>query len=88
MRILAAIHPTETTRAILGCLELPSRAPPTLRPRVGATRLNAPPTGASPRGVDRSHLSGPTNGRMKGLSARGKEILFRKSGMTFISPFS
>ncbi len=28
MRILAAIHPPETTRAILECLELPSRSPP------------------------------------------------------------
>jgi len=29
MRILAAIHPPEATRAILECLSLPSRAPPT-----------------------------------------------------------
>ena len=28
MRILAAIHPPETARAILECLSLPSRAPP------------------------------------------------------------
>jgi len=28
MRILAAIHPPDTTRAILECLGLPSRAPP------------------------------------------------------------
>jgi hypothetical protein len=28
MRILAAIHPPDTTRAMLECLELPSRAPP------------------------------------------------------------
>ena len=28
MRILAAIHPPETTRAMLECLKLPSRAPP------------------------------------------------------------
>jgi hypothetical protein len=28
MRILAAIHPPETTSAILGCLRLPVRAPP------------------------------------------------------------
>jgi hypothetical protein len=27
MRILAAIHPPETARAILECLALPSRAP-------------------------------------------------------------
>ena len=31
MRILAAIHPPETTRAILECLALPSRALP-IRP--------------------------------------------------------
>jgi hypothetical protein len=28
MRILGAIHPPETTRAILECLEFPARAPP------------------------------------------------------------
>ena len=28
MRILAAIHPPDATRAILECLGLPSRAPP------------------------------------------------------------
>jgi hypothetical protein len=28
MRILAAIHPPEATRAILECMGLPSRAPP------------------------------------------------------------
>jgi hypothetical protein len=28
MRILAAIYPPKATRAILECLELPSRAPP------------------------------------------------------------
>jgi hypothetical protein len=28
MRILAAIHPPEATRAILECLGLPARAPP------------------------------------------------------------
>ena len=33
MRILAAIHPPDVTRAILECLELPSRAPPPLAPR-------------------------------------------------------
>jgi hypothetical protein len=33
MRILAAIQPPEATRAILECLELPSRAPPALPPR-------------------------------------------------------
>ena len=29
MRILAEIHPPDATRAILECLKLPSRAPPT-----------------------------------------------------------
>jgi hypothetical protein len=29
MRILATIHPPDVTQAILDCLELPSRAPPT-----------------------------------------------------------
>ena len=29
MRILAEIHPPDATRAILDCLKLPSRAPPT-----------------------------------------------------------
>ncbi len=29
MRILAAIHPPETTTAMLACLGLPTRAPPT-----------------------------------------------------------
>ncbi len=29
MRILAALHPPETTAAILACLGLPTRAPPT-----------------------------------------------------------
>ena len=33
MRILAAIHPPEATRAILECLGLPSRAPPTVAAR-------------------------------------------------------
>jgi hypothetical protein len=29
MRLLAAIQPPDVTQAILDCLELPSRAPPT-----------------------------------------------------------
>jgi hypothetical protein len=29
MRLLAAIQPPDVTQAILACLELPSRAPPT-----------------------------------------------------------
>ena len=29
MRILAVIHPPDTTAAILACLNLPTRAPPT-----------------------------------------------------------
>jgi hypothetical protein len=32
MRILAAIHPPETTRAILECLDLPTRSPPVTPP--------------------------------------------------------
>lgn len=32
MRVLAAIHPPETTEAILDCLGLPSRAPPAAPP--------------------------------------------------------
>jgi hypothetical protein len=31
MRLLAAIQPPDVTKAILDCLELPSRAPPTAR---------------------------------------------------------
>ena len=41
MRILAAIHPPEATQAVLACLGLPVRAPPTLPARpddeLGAT---------------------------------------------------
>jgi hypothetical protein len=32
MRLLAQIHPPAATQAILGCLKLPSRAPPTAAP--------------------------------------------------------
>jgi hypothetical protein len=32
MRPLAAIHPPDATQAILDCLDLPSRAPPTAAP--------------------------------------------------------
>jgi hypothetical protein len=32
MRILAAIHSPDATHAILGCLDLPSRAPPAAPP--------------------------------------------------------
>lgn len=38
MRILAAIHPPEATRAILDCLGLPSRAPP-ISPAVSETSV-------------------------------------------------
>jgi hypothetical protein len=31
MRLLAAIQPPDVTKAILDCLELPGRAPPTAR---------------------------------------------------------
>ena len=34
MRILAAIHPPEATRAILECLGLPARSPPLAPARV------------------------------------------------------
>jgi hypothetical protein len=33
MRLLATIHPPDATQAILECLELPARAPPTAGPR-------------------------------------------------------
>ena len=33
MRLLATIHPPEATEAILECLKLPSRAPPTVAAR-------------------------------------------------------
>jgi hypothetical protein len=33
MRLLATIHPPDATQAILECLELRSRAPPTAAPR-------------------------------------------------------
>ena len=36
MRILAAIHPPDTTRAILECLGLPSRPPPIAPPALGS----------------------------------------------------
>jgi hypothetical protein len=36
MKILAAIHPHETTAAILACLGLPTRAPPTEPSRADA----------------------------------------------------
>jgi len=37
MRILAAIHPPEATRAILDCLGLPARSPPVLPAAFGST---------------------------------------------------
>ena len=44
MRILAAIHPPDATRAILECLGLPSRAPPASRARPEPESPNpAPP---------------------------------------------
>ena len=33
MRIIAEIHPPDTTRAILECLGLPARAPPLAAPQ-------------------------------------------------------
>jgi hypothetical protein len=43
MKILAAIHPPETTAALLSCLGLPTRAPPTepARVEVGAARQDS-----------------------------------------------
>ncbi len=32
MRLLATIHPPQATQAILECLDLPARAPPTTAP--------------------------------------------------------
>ena len=43
MRILAAIHPPETARAILECLSLPSRAPPIDPARRHEVEAEAPP---------------------------------------------
>jgi hypothetical protein len=39
MRLLATIHPPDATVAILGCLRLPSRAPPMAAPRPEAAAL-------------------------------------------------
>ena len=33
MRLLATIHPPDATQSILGCLDLPSRAPPMAAPQ-------------------------------------------------------
>ncbi len=33
MRLLAAIHPPDATQSMLGCLDLPSRAPPMAAPQ-------------------------------------------------------
>jgi hypothetical protein len=45
MRILAAVRPPETTRAILECLELPTRAPPTEPARPGEAEDRPSPGG-------------------------------------------
>lgn len=42
MRILAAIHPPEATRAILECLGLPTRAPPLAPARCAAVDVVSP----------------------------------------------
>jgi hypothetical protein len=42
MRILAAIHPPKATRAILECLELPSRAPPVAPAQPGEGEAREP----------------------------------------------
>ncbi len=41
MRLLAAIHPPEATQAILECLDLPARAPPTAEPLPDGTGVGA-----------------------------------------------
>ncbi len=41
MRLLAAIHPPEATQAILECLDLPARAPPTTAPLPGDAGIGA-----------------------------------------------
>ena len=41
MRLLAAIHPPDATEAILECLQLPSRAPPTAAARAGCPAFGA-----------------------------------------------
>ena len=40
LRILAAIHPPSATRAILECLELPTRPPPVAPARLAARDLD------------------------------------------------
>ena len=37
MRLLAEIHPPDATQSILGCLDLPSRAPPLAVPQADDT---------------------------------------------------
>jgi hypothetical protein len=41
MRLLAAIHPPRGDRAILECLQLPARAPPTAAPLPDDTEVGA-----------------------------------------------
>ncbi len=41
MRLLATIHPPQATQAILECLKLPSRAPPTNAPLPDDTGVGA-----------------------------------------------
>ena len=67
MRILAAIHPPETTRAILECLALPSRAPPIEPARRDELEQEMLPSlrveddfGAWPSRFRLSHAPGPT----------------------------
>jgi len=43
MRIIAEIHPPDTTRAILDCLDLPARAPPLAQPEPGPGQLGFDP---------------------------------------------
>jgi hypothetical protein len=45
MRLLAAIQPPDVTRAILDCLDLPSRAPPTAAAVPDPDAVEEPPGG-------------------------------------------
>jgi hypothetical protein len=61
MRLLAAIQPPDATKAILDCLELPSRAPPTaaglgLREMSAGSRVEG---AANRRALQRAPLESP-----------------------------
>ena len=87
LRILTALRPPEATEAILGCLGLPVRAPPTRRPPRRRPRgdcrslgLRAGPrhSSARPDSLPTSHRSRPetdTNGRARWLPRGGRAPL-------------